>query len=347
MIPFFVLDRPVSLEILKDFFANNLEHQFGILTHAFTSSRFKEKFRNFPFDTPLRYSNLQDTEELNEKISKNIIKFVDSGIFQSQRNISYKELFGIYEYLNADYGIIIDFLKDRKETIKSAKEAIKIYKEGNYSFKLVGVAQGYDLKDYLKCYEELKNLGYEYIAIGGLLKRNENSNYIRLSCEMFLIELLENISKEFNPDWIFTLGIYSPKRHKLLEDYNVWGADYKGWLFEYEEDYSFIISYLEEYNLSQANRKRIEKALEAYIREKSLLKLNSKGLDRNDLKKRIRKIRRILDKLLKKENLSLQEFRFRRVRESLTRNLVDANFKASYINMVEPNLCFVQQNSSY
>ena len=327
MIPFFVLDRPVSLEILKDFFARNLDYKFGILTHAFTSPKFKGKFRNFPFDTPLKYSELKDTKRLNNRISKNIIKFVDSGIFQAKRDISYEELFETYEYLKADYGIIIDFLKDREKTIESAREAIKVYEDSNYSFKLVGVIQGEDLKDYLKCYEELKNLGYKYIAIGGLLKRNGNSNYIKLSCEIFLIELLENINKNFNPDWIFTLGIYNPERHKLLENYNVWGEDYKGWLFEYEEDYSFVFYYLNEYVIPKISRNRIERALKAYIGEKSLLKLNSQEFDKNDLKKRINKIRKILDNLLKRENLSLQEFRFRRVRENLTKNIVGRNLK--------------------
>ena len=332
MIPFFVLDRPVSLEILKGFFAKNLDYKFGILTHAFTSPKFKEKFRNFPFDTPLKYSELKDTKRLNNKISKNIIKIVDSGIFQAKRDISYEELFQTYEYLKADYGIIIDFLKDREKTIESAEEAIKVYQNGNFSFRLVGVAQGKDVDDYLKCYEELKNLGYEYIAIGGLLKRNGNSNYIKLSCEIFLIDLLESINKEFNPNWIFTLGIYNPQRHKLLEDYKVWGADYKGWLFEYEEDYSFIFSYLNEYNLSRRSKSRIEKALKAYIGEKNLLKLNSSEFDKNDLKKRINKIRKILENLLKRENLSLQEFRFRRVRENLTKNIVEKNLKHSLCN---------------
>lgn len=328
MIPFFVLDRPVSLEILKGFFAQNLYYKFGILTHVFTSQNFKKKFRNFPFDTPLKYSELQDTMELNNQISKNIIRFVDSGIFQAKRCISYEDLFKTYEYLKADYGAIIDFLKDREKTLKSAKEAIKIYKNGNYSFKLVGVAQGKDLEDYLKCYEELKNLGYEYIAIGGLLKRNGNSNYIKLSCETFLIKLLESINEKFNPSWIFTFGIYNPERHKLLEDYNVWGADYKGWIFEYDENYSFVLSHLEEFNISKKNKKEIEMVLKDYIEEKKLLKL---GIRSKERKKRIKEIRRILDNLLKRENLSLQELRFRQVRENLTKKIVEQNLKRGLV----------------
>ena len=305
MIPFFVLDRPISLEIIKGFFAENLDCKFGILTHAFTSNKFKEKFKNFPFNTPLRYSSLEDSKELNLKIKKNIIKLVDSGIFQAKRDISYEELFEIYEYLEADYGIIIDFLKDRKKTIKSAKKALEIYNKKNYSFKLVGVAQGVDLEDYLKCFEDLKKLGYKYIAIGGLLKRNGDSNYIRLSCEVFLKEILEGINKNFNPKWLFTFGIYNPKRHKLLEKYNVWGADYKGWLFEYEEDYSFMLPYLKKYNLSE-----IEDVLKDYMKYKKQDKAKAKEL------------KKILNKLLKEKNLSLQEFRFKRVRENLKKKIV-------------------------
>jgi len=334
MIPFFVLDRPVSLEILKGFFAENLDYKFGILTHVFTSQNFKKKFRNFPFDTPLKYSELQDTMELNNQISKNIIRFVDSGIFQSKRYISYEDLFRAYDYLKADYGVIIDFLKDREKTIESAREAIKIYKNGNYSFKLVGVAQGKDLEDYLRCYEELKNLGYEYIAIGGLLKRNGNSNYIKLSCETFLIKLLENIKEKFNPNWIFTFGIYNPERHKLLEDYNVWGADYKGWIFEYDENYSFILSYLDGYNISEKSKKEIERVLKAYIEEKTLLKL---GYGQTERKERIKKIRQALENLLKNQNLSLQEFRFRQVRENLTKKIVEQNLRQSYSEAFFPN----------
>jgi len=325
MIPFFVLDRPVSLEILKGFFADNSDYQFGILTHAFTSKKFKEKFRNFPHGTPLKYSNLKDSITINTKIANNIIKFVDSGIFQAKRDITYEELFEIYEYLNADYGIIIDFLKDRNQTVESAKEAIKIYKKGNYKFKLVGVAQGKNIQDYLKCYQDLKNLGYKYIAIGGLLKRNGNSNYIRLSCEIFLVDLLEKINQEFKPEWIFTLGIYSPERHKLLEDYGVWGADYKGWLFEYEEDYSFVKEYIEFYNISEEKKAEIKKVLDAYIKFKKYKFSNLYKFKKENIKKKQEKLKETLDNMLKKENLSLQQFRFQRVRENLQKKILKNN----------------------
>lgn len=308
MIPFFVADRPASLEILKSFFAENLDHQFGILTHAFTTSSFQEKFKDFPYFTALKYSNIDKPEEqINTILSKTVIKFADSGIFQLERNISYEKLFEIYENLNVHYGVIVDFFKESEKTIESAKEAIKIYKKKKHSFKLVGVAQGKTIEEYLKCYEAMKKYGYRYIAIGGLLKRNKNSNYVRLSCEEFLTNLIEKIKDEFFPDWLFTFGIYNPKRHSLLESLGVWGADYKGWLFEYEEDYSFVLNYIE----GVPFKKHLERLIQKYSDE------------RKNGRKNLVVLRQMIEKKLNVYGKTLQEFRFLRVRENLKKKIIE------------------------
>ncbi len=327
MIPFFVADRPISLEILKGFFAENLEYNFGILTHAFTSKKFKEKFKLFPYSTPIRYSSIKNSHYIDKKIEQKITKFVDSGIFHTNREISYEKLFEIYSYLEADYGVIIDFIRDKDKTLESAKIAMEVYKKGKYKFKLVGVAQGVNVDDYLMCYESLKKLGYKYIALGGLLTKTGKSNYIKLSCEMFLISLLEKVNMEFNPKWIFTLGIYNPSRHRLLEAYNVWGADYKGWLFEYEEDYSFIMSKLGNYNIKEDTKREIIRMLNLYIERKKTVRTRKDKANRIAVKKDIINLRQSLDNLLKKEGLSLQMFRIKRVRENLTRRIVENNLK--------------------
>jgi len=316
LIPFFVVDRPVSLEILKGFFAENLEYKFGILTHAFVSDNFKNLFKSFPYKTSLKYyESTCNKKDLDNRIKTNIIKIVDSGIFQAKRDISYEELFAIYEYMNADYGIIIDFLKDKERTLKSAKEAMKIYKKKKYKFELVGVAQGKTQKEYIECYKELQNLGYKKIAIGGLLKRNGTSNYMRLFCEEFLRYLLEEIRKVFNPSWIFTLGIYHPNRHKILEKYGVWGADYKGWIFNYEEDYSFIKTYLEAQAFVKIYKKDKEKLLELLNFYKKAYKTKNRDTLKN--------LRKEIENVLTKYNLSLQFFRFQRIRENLNKNIVE------------------------
>jgi len=313
MIIFFVVDRPASLEILKGLFAMIPDQKFGLLTHAFVSKNFIEKFRGFPYKTPLKYFDKDlDEDELNKSIEDRIIKFVDSGIF-NEKSISYKELFKRYEELSADYGVIIDFLNDKEQTLKSAEEAIKIYRQNNYNFKLVGVAQGKNEKDYIECYEALLKMGYEYIAIGGLLRRLGSSNYLNLRSEKFLIEVINEIKKQFNPRWLFTLGVFHPKRKKLLEDLGIWGADYKGWLFQYEEDYSFIEEYIPR-NLAYSMF--VKHVLSSYKVIKNLYKL----LYSNKNEKEIAKLERnLLDKSLNKIGLSLKMLRYKRVRESLVK----------------------------
>jgi len=313
MIPFFVVDRPVSLEILKGFFAEVLDCKFGILTHAFTSSNFMEKFRNFPFNTPLKYSNYKDSNEINLQISENILRFVDSGIFL-KKEVPYDALFEAYEFLNADYGAIIDYLNDKERTLKSAEEALRFYRRGNWKFKLVGVAQGKTLEEYMECYESLRNMGYEYIAVGGLLKRNGSSNYVRLSCEEFLKKLLISIRETFSPDWVFTFGIYNPKRHSLLEDLGVWGADYKGWIFKYEEDYSFVLDYLNQLEIADSERNELMRLFLLYSAKK---KDRSLYYSKSKEKREIFALRKEIECSLAKLNLSFQFFRFKRVRDNL------------------------------
>ena len=311
MIPFFVADRPVSLEILKGFFLMIPNKKFGILTHAFVSKNFQKKFKEFPMGTELKY--LQSPED-DVELSKRIIKFVDSGIFERDKKISYEELFEIYESMKADYGVIIDYLNDKDMTIKSAEKAMEVYQKGKYSFKLVGVAQGVSLEDYIICYEHLLNMEYHHIAFGGLLRRRGKSNYIGLKDEQFLKNLIEKIRKKYKPNWIFTFGIFNPNRKKLLESLGVWGADYKGWLFHYDESYSFVNDYLRW--LKTPYRLFIFAQVGYYKLLKSLHKLS---YSTSDSKSIIRKEKLLLDKGLRRIGTSLQEFRFRKVREELYR----------------------------
>jgi len=222
-IPFFVVDRPISLEVLRYCQIDKQEGLFGLMGHANTSKRFQDLFREFEGD--------------------NIIKAADSGVFSKEGcKLDYEDLFSTYERMGVEYGIIIDFLKDKDKTIESAKRAIEIYEEGrSYPFKLVGVAQGNVLEDYLECYDELKSIGFNHIAIGGLLKKNVNSaRYVRVKDENFLKQVLEKIRGAHKNDWLFLLGCYHPKRHRLFEEFGVFGGDYKGWILNYKTPETWI-----------------------------------------------------------------------------------------------------------
>ena len=209
---FYVVDRPASLSILKPIIDLNLP--MGLITHPFTSENFKKLFKS---------------------ISNNyIVKMCDCGAFQrKKRKMEYLELFQIYEALGVQYGLIIDYLNDKNKTIESAEFAISLYEENSWSFHLVGVCQGRDINEYIECLDELKAMGYKYIAIGGLLKKIHNTaRYTRIKNENFLWSVVQAIRKKWN-GWLYVLGAYNPKRHIKFVRYKIFGADWKGWIFKY------------------------------------------------------------------------------------------------------------------
>jgi len=163
----------------------------------------------------------------------------------------------------------LDYLKDSLKTLKSAEKALKVYSSGIYNFELVGVAQGNNLNEYLNCFSELQKMGYKYIAVGGLLKRNGSSSILSVEDDKFLEILLREIREKFNPEWLFALGVFHPKRVEILKKYKVWGADYKGWIFQY--DYSLIKSLPQVRNLVpllQEIKRKNDKKLKKELKEK-------------------------------------------------------------------------------
>jgi hypothetical protein len=77
-------------------------------------------------------------------------------------------------------------------------------------------------------------MGYAHIALGGLLRKRKNTvRYAHLRGGMFLEKLLKKVRKNFDPDWLFLLGVFHPKRVELFHEYGVWGSDCKGWIFNY------------------------------------------------------------------------------------------------------------------
>jgi len=231
MIPFLVADRPVSLSIIKGI-ALPPNARIGIMGQAYTSKRFQMLFNQYPFGIDVIYPNGQPSDH---QIKKQTTKMVDSSIFGKRKcRMSYEELFRTYQRMGASYGIMIDVFRDPEGTLDSASEAIKVYKRGKWTFTLVGVAQGKSFDEYLRCYEGLLKLGFTHIAIGGLLKRKKNTvRYVHVQDEKLLEAVLKGIRENFDPEWLFVLGAFHPKRIALFKEYGVWGSDYKGWIFNY------------------------------------------------------------------------------------------------------------------
>jgi hypothetical protein len=157
LIPFCVADRPISLSIIKGAsLASGLK--LGIMSQAATTSdQFKRFFASYPYKTEVVYSN---GEPADQAIRSRTIKMVDSGIFgKNGCHLTYEDLFAQYRLMRADYGIMIDAMGDVEETIKSARKALKHYDSEQDRFKLVGVAQGTTVPEYIRCYEKLQNMG--------------------------------------------------------------------------------------------------------------------------------------------------------------------------------------------
>ncbi len=213
MIPIFVVDRPASLRILSGL----TEHkgEFGILAHAFTSGNFKKQFSDFNLAT---------------------VKVGDSGIFQKKTDYSYSQIFRSYEAMGVNYGIIKDYFRDRKKTLESAELAIKEYQNGTKSFKLIGVAQGKSVAEYLQSYREQRELGLDIVAIGGLLDKIPNHvRLVKVKHDIMLRNVLRAVRTNFPSDKIFPLGVFNRRRLQFFNQVDVWASDYKGWIFKYNK----------------------------------------------------------------------------------------------------------------
>lgn len=214
MIPVLVLDRPVSLRILEQI--KDYNGKFGILAHTYTSDNFKKKFAAF---------------ELTD------FKIGDSGIYQKD-SMCYDDLFEEYEKMKVKYGMIKDYYRDPKRTLESAYLAKKMYDKGNYSFELMGVAQGNTVAEYVRSYDEQRVL-FDRVAIGGLLDKVENHvRLVKVKSDIFLANVLHAVRLLHPNDHLFPLGVFNMKRIRMFEQENVWASDYKGWIFRYNKDQS-------------------------------------------------------------------------------------------------------------
>jgi hypothetical protein len=256
IVPFFVADRPMSLRLLKGLPLQKYPGvRIGIMAHANTTASFQEAFRQYPCDNlghcdavegPCQYTDDIPKCPARQYILNHTVKMCDSGIFTREgATLTYDQLFEAYDRMRVEYGIMIDVFRDPHATLESAEAALQAYEPFKGSFKLVSVAQGISVEDYLDCYARLKRLGFDYIAIGGLLRRRKNTvrfPYVR--SQEFMFEVLGELRERYPDDWLFALGCFHPGRLPSLMGWNVW-ADYKGWIFQYKKRNESLDTHLE------------------------------------------------------------------------------------------------------
>lgn len=250
--PFLVADRPSALRIIRGATPDLSPSGLGIMTHANITDNVAGFIQNFPssggfyerndafeVDDESRYLTADGNyTPCGQRIRDRTTIICDSGAFQKEGATirDYDTLFDRYDELGVDYGIINDVLNDPKATYEEATEAYAKYDPDQRSFALVGVAQGQSLKEYLGSYEQMRELGYDHIAVGGLLsKQGERSGkFAQVSDTEFMKSVLTRLRTEYPSDWLFALGCHHPLRHHFFEELDLFGADYKGWLFKYK-----------------------------------------------------------------------------------------------------------------
>jgi hypothetical protein len=215
------------------------------MAHANTTLNFQEALALYPCENmvfcdaiggPCAYQQDKSLCPERQHILNYTVKMCDSGIFTREgATLTYDDLFKAYERMAVDYGVMIDVFRDAQATIESAKLAKEAYDFFKDKFKLVVVAQGKTVEEYLECYDKLKQMGFEYIAVGGLLRKLEGTvRYAQVRDEDVLYKVLSRLREKYPSDWLFALGCFHPSRQKEFQRLNVWG-DYKGWIFQYEK----------------------------------------------------------------------------------------------------------------
>ena len=120
------------------------------------------------------------------RLPKNVPLFGDCGAFgyinQDKPPFDPLETLDFYESMQYDLGCTVDHLivkatEDQKYerfelTLRNAEKMMNKWSSGNYSFQLVGVAQGWDPESYYNAVKELLDMNFEYIALGGLVRTN-------------------------------------------------------------------------------------------------------------------------------------------------------------------------------
>ena len=150
-----------------------------------------------------------------------------------------KEIMSFYEELKFDIAVSIDHLcipgyenqwdYRKKLTIKNAEEFYYKYIEGDYSFQPVGVCQGWDTESYMDSVKNVLDIGYTYIALGGIARAKsseiltilrsikplleKNSSTIKL--HLFGVARLE-ATRQFNALGVTSIDSASPLRTAWL-----------------------------------------------------------------------------------------------------------------------------------
>lgn len=201
-----------------------------------------------------------------------------------------QEIIDYYEQLGFNYGVSIDHLivgdiatdpDERKRryiiTQNNAHAFLKLWKKGNYSFCPIGVAQGWDPDSYRESVACLVDMGYEYVAIGGLARAQTN----------VIIDILQKV-REVIPEYL-KVHLFGVARLDPLQEFRRLGmtsfdsATYlrNAWLSSSGKNYYTLDgSYYSAIRVPQSDGQRVKKIIEqGKGTQKMFSELESASLD--------------------------------------------------------------------
>lgn len=172
-------------------------------------------------------------------LSKDQILFGDCGAFSyvndEQPAISVERAIALYDLHGFDLGASVDHIPATKivrngvktqvsdserlnrvrVTMNNAEEFIFLSRKRNAQFMPVGIVQALDPESYAKTVEFYHKIGYQYIAIGGLVPLTDR--YI----EEIVSNVMNTVAKLKNPPYIHLFGIFRPKLQSIFRKLNV------------------------------------------------------------------------------------------------------------------------------
>ncbi len=184
--------------------------------------------------SPVKYEDILNSGSIKHHLRLSGKKFYpvlgDCGAFSywKQENPPYKseEMLDYYQMLGFDYGVSIDHLifaeleKERERrwevTLKNAEDFLRLHRSGKYTFTPIGVVQGWSPESYRRGARELIKIGYDYIAIGGLVRSTTKD----------IIDILKSVQEELRSDTrVHLFGVNRPKYIGLFMSLGVTSFD--------------------------------------------------------------------------------------------------------------------------
>lgn len=169
--------------------------------------------------------------------------FGDCGAFsyvnEQKPAITVDQAISLYDLHGFDFGTSVDHIpvreikirgqkiklsmRDRKQRVVVTKdladEFIQTHRSMKSSFTPIGVIQGLDSHDYARQVGEYADMGYKFIAIGGLVPRTDDEN-----AEIAKV-VMEEVKNYRSIQHVHLFGIFRPKLQSLFQEIGITSFD--------------------------------------------------------------------------------------------------------------------------